>query len=200
MKQYQRKYAKVNFGINDVILIRLSGFPDAGKSTIANILADTIENAVHVDFDKTPQGYVLDEKRGALNKSKVIIFSHPAAYKYFGGHFNGKNIIDIHVNPSSIEEMYKHSKYIHRYPNLHAYQKWLASFIFNISGKTITINNDFTTNVYKKIDRVIEKIAKRFCVDLTQFIANSEGSQLKAQLRQGGVAPATGCGERAKAF
>ena len=174
---YIPKYRNVNFDLDKRLVILVSGHPDSGKTYFSNLLANTISGAFCFDSD------MLDEKTYKMpfteltRRSEVVIFSDPDADRFFDDEeLRGSYVINIYVNPISVEEMYRHSKYMRGIPQ-DEYVKH-----YSIERKpsperfkdAIQVTNNYTSAIYKEIDMVIDEITRRLNLFIKEKITRED--------------------------
>lgn len=167
---YTRKYNIVDFGLDKRLVILVSGHPDSGKTTFSRMLSESIIDSKCFDSDMLMERDLLlvpfDKLAG--NKS-VIVFSDIDADRFFSSEeLKDCYVINVYVQPISVQEMYRHSKYM-RHLTVDEYLR-----AFSVETKpnperykdAIIVANNYTSGTYKEVDRAIDEIAERLGVSV----------------------------------
>lgn len=177
---YSIKYRNIDFGLDKKLYIFITGYPDSGKTTLGNMLDERIKGAVCFDSDMMLERDMIGAPLETLtNGAEVVIFSDIYAYRFFSSEETKDGyVINILINPSSIELMYRNSKYMQHIP-FEDYKKYEIQRIhFDESVDFIHATNDYTERINTEVDRIIGEIIKR----LESLGLNSGENTLKMKI------------------
>lgn len=156
------KYGAVDVNTDKRVLVLISGEPDSGKTLFGRMLSSRINNSVAFDSDQLAErGREGESLRSLVNpKTQVIIFSDPNANTYFPEiDMDEYHVVNIVIVPSSIEKMYRRSKYKQRA----TYDEYLAWEVKNPFGegiyRDITVTNEYDERLWLEVDKVLEDMS-----------------------------------------
>lgn len=182
-KPYVPKYSNIDFNLNERLFILISGRPDSGKTTFSYLLAGRINDSISLDSDNLLNSGYLDKPLSEIvsNDRKVIILSDLYADRFFRKEEIGNaRTVNLLMQPSSIEKMYRHTKYMYNIPFEDYKKHEIESIHYNIADPII-VNNDYTYKIQMEADRVLEEIFKKLDLSLptdTDNLYNSINSFL----------------------
>lgn len=156
------KYKYVDINRDKRVLVLISGTPDSGKTTFGRMLSYRINGSVCFDSDELfLKGRDLEPLKSLVDsKVKVVIFSDPNANYYFSESEMAEfDVVNIVVEPKSIELMYRHSKYNQHMPfedyiNCEAKTSYYESYY-----RDITVINDYDERLWNYVDSTLEDMA-----------------------------------------
>lgn len=156
------KYEAVDVATEKRVLVLISGEPDSGKSLFGRMLSSRIKNSVAFDSDQLAErGRELEPLRNLVNpKTHVVIFSDPNAHIFFSERDrNEYDVVNIVIVPSSIEKMYRRSKYKQKA----TYDEYVAWELKNPFGegiyRDITVTNEYDERLWLEVDKVLEDMS-----------------------------------------
>ena len=173
---YQSKCNNFSFDSDKRIVILISGHPDSGKTTFGNLLNLKINDSVAFDSDMMLLSNRLGESFNTLaGKAKVVIFSDLDADRFFSKEeLAGCEVFNIHMNPESIKEMYRNSKYMRQL----SFEEYMSRFYQETKDKTrfkdaIQVTNTYDMMLIKEADRVIDVISRELSSENEEIIENN---------------------------
>ena len=156
------KYSSVDVATDKRVLILITGEPDSGKTLFSHMLCNQIRNSVAFDSDELAErGRDLEPLRNLVNpKTHVVIFSDPNAYSFFSDKdMEEYDVVNISIVPSSIEKMYRHSKYKQKA----TYDEYVAWEVKNAFCEgiyhDILVTNEYDERLWLEVDKVIEDMS-----------------------------------------
>lgn len=170
-EQYEIKYNNVDFDLDKRLFILISGVPDAGKTTLSQILASRINDSMWFDSDMLLEKDLVSAPLSTLidDNSKVVIFSDITADTFFKNELGDAYIVNILIKPSSIEKRYRNSKYMQniQFKDYKESETDKYSGRLNAIENPIIVINDYTSKLNNEINMILEEIASRFGVELS---------------------------------
>ena len=170
-KKYIKKYGRLQLEEDKKLMILVSGQPDSGKTTFSRVLSAHIEDSICFDSDMLLERNILDVPLCNLvrDDAKAVIFSDIYAYKFFNEkELKDYEVVNIIINPVSIEKRYRNSKYMQNIP-FEEYKKREGEEIkYNLSADYISVTNYYSEETQREIDKVLEIIASKFGGKLEQ--------------------------------
>ena len=162
MEKVKVKYSSVDVATDKRVLVLITGEPDSGKTLFGHMLSNQIRNSVAFDSDElSERGRVLEPLRNLVNpKTHVVIFSDPNAYSFFSDKdMEEYDVVNISIVPSSIEKMYRHSKYKQKA----TYDEYVAWEVKNAFCEgiyhDILVTNEYDERLWLEVDKVIEEMS-----------------------------------------
>ncbi|MBQ2872854.1 MAG: hypothetical protein IJE89_02525 [Bacilli bacterium] len=168
-EKYTAKYFGVSFDTDERIFIFVSGRPDTGKTSFSNILASRICNSVHLDSDVLLERNLICAPLDSLLSSdtKVVIFSDIYADRFFKKEELGEaKVINILMEPVSIEAMHRNSKYMSRIPFEEYKRHEIDKIRYDNLENPIIVTNNYSGTIAKEADKALEEISQRLEVAL----------------------------------
>lgn len=162
-ENFEVKYELIRLNLDKKLYILVSGLPDSGKTTFSKILSSKIEESLCFDSDMLFDSGKIDMPLESIsNKYNVIVFSDIYAYNFFTKEELGDSIIiNILLEPVSIEKMYRNSKYMQGIPFEEYRRNEIDNIMFEEIDDMIHVTNTYDDRIYKEVDSVIEKILNR---------------------------------------
>lgn len=162
---YIPKYDSVYFGCDKRLFVFVSGRPDSGKTTFANLLSLGIVNSVSIDSDVLLEKNMVCAPLNDLipDRVKVVVFSDVFANCFFNKKELGDAIvINVLVKPISIEKQYRNSKYRQGVPfEKYKEHELKKEAMYGTLTDSIIVTNDYSEKIYEQRDMVIDKIFER---------------------------------------
>lgn len=162
MEQVKTKYSLVEVNTDRKVLVLISGCPDSGKTTFGRMLSYKISNSTVFDSDVlVKKGRLLDPLEKLVSaKTHVVIFSDTYANSFFSEkEMEEFDVVNIVVVPSSIEKMYRHSKF----KQIIVYEEYLANEVKNPFYedyyRDITVTNEYDERIWLEVDKVLEDMS-----------------------------------------
>ncbi len=162
MEKVKVKYSSVDVATEKRVLVLITGEPDSGKTLFGHMLCNQIRNSVAFDSDElTERGRITEPLCNLVNpKTHVVIFSDPNAYSFFSDKdMEDFDVVNISIVPSSIEKMYRHSKY----KQDATYDEYVAWEVKNAFCEgiyhDILVTNEYDERLWLEVDKVIEEMS-----------------------------------------
>lgn len=156
------KYKYVDINRDKRVLVLISGTPDSGKTTFGRMLSYRINGSVCFDSDELfLKGRDLEPLKSLVDsKVKVVIFSDPYANNYFSESEMAEfDVVNIVVEPKSIELMYRHSKYNQHMPFEYYVECEAKTSYYESYYRDITVINDYDERLWNYVDSTLEDMA-----------------------------------------
>lgn len=169
-EKYVPKYFGISFDIEERLFIFVSGRPDTGKTTFSNILSSRIQNSVHIDSDVLLERNLLCTPLPNLinDKIKVVIFSDIYADRFFKKEELGNaRVINILMEPISIEAMHRNSKFMSHIPFEEYKENEIEKIRYDFLENPIVVINNYKGKMSAEADKVLEQISQRLGVSLS---------------------------------
>ena len=187
-EKYVSKYFNVDFDIPERLFIFVSGRSDTGKTTFSNILSSRIQNSVHIDSDVLLERNLLCQPLTNLinDNIKVVIFSDVYADRFFKKEELGNaRVINILMEPISIETMHRCSKYMSHVPFEDYKKHEIDKIHYDSLDNPIIVINNYKGQMCAEVDSTLEEIAARLGIILSSRESNRESthSTLKKVLK-----------------